>query len=51
MTYRDYTNIELSSIGASMLLRHDPGYDFNDELLIWGPAAFAAIAEKALPKS
>jgi hippurate hydrolase len=29
---------------------HDPGYDFNDELLIWGPAAFAAIAEKALPK-
>jgi hippurate hydrolase len=30
---------------------HDPGYDFNDELLIWGPAAFAAIAEKALPKS
>jgi hippurate hydrolase len=30
---------------------HDPGYDFNDELLIWGPAAFAAIAEKALPKA
>jgi hippurate hydrolase len=30
---------------------HDPGYDFNDELLLWGPAAFSAIAEKALPKS
>jgi hippurate hydrolase len=29
---------------------HDPGYDFNDELLLWGPATFAAIAEKALPK-
>jgi hippurate hydrolase len=29
---------------------HDPGYDFNDELLIWGPAVFAAIAENALPK-
>jgi hippurate hydrolase len=29
---------------------HDPGYDFNDELLLWGPATFAAIAEKVLPK-
>ena len=28
---------------------HDPGYDFNDELLILGPALYAAIVEKALP--
>ncbi len=29
---------------------HDPGYDFNDELLVKAPAIFAGIAEKALPK-
>jgi hippurate hydrolase len=28
---------------------HDPGFDFNDELLLWGPAAFAAVAERILP--
>jgi metal-dependent amidase/aminoacylase/carboxypeptidase family protein len=28
---------------------HDPGYDFNDELLVLGPALYAAIIEKALP--
>jgi hippurate hydrolase len=28
---------------------HDPGYDFNDELLVKGPAFWARLVEKALP--
>jgi hypothetical protein len=51
MAFFDHTNIQLSLIGPSIPWLHDPGYDFNDELLLWGPAAFSAIAEKALPKS
>ncbi len=28
---------------------HDPGYDFNDELLVKGPAFWAKLVERALP--
>ncbi|HRX35262.1 MAG TPA: M20 aminoacylase family protein [Aestuariivirga sp.] len=28
---------------------HDPGYDFNDELLVKGPAFWARLVERALP--
>jgi hippurate hydrolase len=28
---------------------HDPSYDFNDELLLTGPAVWARLVEKALP--
>ena len=34
--------------GPSRML-HDPGYDFNDELLVKGPAFWAQLIEKALP--
>ena len=34
--------------GPSRML-HDPGYDFNDELLVKGPAFWARLVEKALP--
>lgn len=30
---------------------HDPGYDFNDALLIKGPAFWARLVEKALPQA
>jgi hippurate hydrolase len=29
---------------------HDPGYDFNDALLVKGPAIWARVVEKALPR-
>ena len=29
---------------------HDPGYNFNDELLLKGPAFWARLVEKALPR-
>ena len=28
---------------------HDPGYDFNDALLLKGPAFWARLVEKFLP--
>jgi hippurate hydrolase len=30
---------------------HDPGYDFNDALLLKGPAFWARLVEKALPQA
>lgn len=30
---------------------HDPGYNFNDALLVTGPAFFARLVEKALPQA
>lgn len=30
---------------------HDPGYDFNDTLLVKGPAVWARLVEKALPQA
>ncbi|MFO1130543.1 MAG: M20 aminoacylase family protein [Hyphomicrobiales bacterium] len=30
---------------------HDPGYNFNDALLVKGPAFWARLAEKALPQT
>lgn len=30
---------------------HDPGYDFNDALLVKGPAFWARLVEKALPQA
>jgi hippurate hydrolase len=30
---------------------HDPGYDFNDELLVYGPAIMAGVVQKLLPQS
>ncbi len=30
---------------------HDPGYDFNDALLVTGPAFWARLVEKALPQA
>jgi hippurate hydrolase len=30
---------------------HDPGYNFNDNLLVTGPAIWARIIEKALPQA
>ncbi|MCB1378026.1 MAG: amidohydrolase [Alphaproteobacteria bacterium] len=36
--------------GDSRML-HDAGYDFNDELLIKGPAFWARLVEKALPQT
>jgi hippurate hydrolase len=30
---------------------HDPGYDFNDALLVKGPAFWARLAERALPQA
>ncbi len=30
---------------------HDPGYDFNDNLLVKGPAIWARLVEKALPQA
>ena len=30
---------------------HDPGYNFNDELLVKGPAFWARLVEKALPQA
>lgn len=30
---------------------HDPGYDFNDDLLLTGPAFWARLVERALPQA
>ena len=30
---------------------HDPGYNFNDALLVKGPAFWARLVEKALPQA
>ena len=30
---------------------HDPGYNFNDALLVKGPAFWARLIEKALPQA
>jgi hippurate hydrolase len=45
-----YINIGNGDTGAGSTPVHNPGYDFNDEILPLGAAALAGIVEKKLPR-
>jgi metal-dependent amidase/aminoacylase/carboxypeptidase family protein len=45
-----YINIGNGDKGFGSTPVHNPGYDFNDEILPLGAAALAGIVEKKLPR-
>jgi hippurate hydrolase len=45
-----YINIGNGDVAVGSTPVHNPGYDFNDEILPLGAAALAGIVEKKLPR-